>query len=62
MGSASYDLRMSRSDWVAVASLPLLLLANTVSSLSLVRKSVNHERSIGTYQNWSLNHSVHLTG
>ena len=64
MGSASYDLRTSRSDWVAVAqdSLPLLLLANTVSSLSLVRKSVNHERSMWTYQNWSLNHSVHLTG
>ena len=48
MGSASYDLRMSRSDWVAVAqdSLSLLLLANTVSRLSLVRKSVNHERSM----------------
>ena len=32
MGSASYDLRTSRSDWVAVAqdSLPLLLLANLI--------------------------------
>ena len=43
-------------------SLPLLLLASTASSLSLVRKSVNHERSMWTYQNWSLNHNVHLTG
>ena len=46
--SAIYDLRMSRSDWDAVVqdSLPLLLLASTASSLSLVRKSVNHERSM----------------